>query len=130
MARDRRGAIRPRLPTWSSALGLFLAAMLLGGCDEHITDAVLVTNNTGSPLHFQLVLVDGRPFDLVTIAKPGETIRLLAGSQLSDDSGMTKDRCTVGELRAIDPNGRVVQRLPPPICATTTVVIGGVPGST
>jgi hypothetical protein len=35
-----------------------------------------------------------------------------------------RDRCTVGELRGLGPDGQVVSRIPPPVCAPTTVVIG------
>ena len=85
------------------ALGAFI--LLVAACDEHITDAVIVTNETSVPLCFEIDLVDGRSFDLVRTAEPGESILLLDGSQLSDGAGIMKDRCTVGELQAIGPDG-------------------------
>jgi hypothetical protein len=96
-------------------------AIALIGCDEHITDAVSVENDRPDVLRFEITLADGSNFPLVTRAQPGETVAVLSGSQLSDDAGMMRNRCTVGELRAIGPDGRVVARWPPPICATTTI---------
>ncbi|HET9084435.1 MAG TPA: hypothetical protein VFN41_08535 [Candidatus Limnocylindrales bacterium] len=107
------------------AVGAFV--LLVAGCDEHITDAVIVKNDTTAPVHFTIDLVDGRSFDLPVTAAPGASVRLLDGSQLSDGAGITRERCTVGELRAIGPDGTIVDRLPPPICAPTTVVVDGMP---
>src|SRR4051795_1073000 len=105
---------------------MFLAvgalALLASACDEHITDAVIVTNYMSVPLHFEIDLIDGRAFDLVPTADPGESVRLPDGSQLSDGAGIMKDRCTVGELRAMGPDGAILDRLPAPICAPPTVV--------
>lgn len=107
------------------AVGAF--PLLVAGCDEHITDAVIVENDTTAPVHFVIDLVDGRSFDLPVTAGPGASVRLLDGSQLSDGAGIMRQRCTVDELRAIGPDGTVVDRLPPPICAPSTVVVDGTP---
>ena len=97
--------------------------------DSHITDAVMLTNQTDQVLQFTIVLEDGSDFALNKTAMPGETIRLLDGSQLSDGAGIMRGRCTVGELRGLGPDGQTVSRLPPPICAPTTVVMSPVAGS-
>jgi hypothetical protein len=102
---------------------LFLA-ISVGACiDSHITDAISVTNASSETLHFEITTVAGEPFPLQRSAAPGQTIRLLDGSQLSDDAGLTRNRCTVGELRAIEPDGRVVAAWPPPVCADTTLTV-------
>jgi hypothetical protein len=116
------------LPRPVRFLAFAVVVILLAACDEHITDAVIVTNDVSVPLHFEIDLVDGRSFALTTVAEPGESVRLLDGSQLSDGAGIMKDRCTVGELRALGPDGEVVERLPPPICAPATVVVHGSTG--
>jgi hypothetical protein len=101
-----------------------LLAFAGSGCtDSHITDAVLVTNNSPETLHFDIELVSGETFALVKTAGPGETIRLLDGSQLSDGAGMTRDRCTVGDIRALASDGHVVATWRPPVCATTTLTV-------
>lgn len=106
------------------AVLLMTLLLMTGGCiDAHITDAVTVMNGTDQVLHFEIVTEKGIPFDLNTTVRPGETVRLLDGSQLSDGAGLTRNRCTVGELRAIASDGRVVSRLSPPICAPTKIVI-------
>jgi hypothetical protein len=107
---------------WSLIMAVAFASV---GCnDAHITDAVMVANRTNETLHFDIVLADGNRFALNTSAMPGETVRLLDGSQLSDGAGMMRDRCTVGEIRALGPDGHTVSRVAPPVCAPTTVVIG------
>jgi hypothetical protein len=109
-------------------LGASLVVLMIAGCDEHITDAVTVTNKTSVPLRFEIDLVDGRrSFDLVRTATPGESIRLLEGSQLKDGALIMRGRCTVSELRALGPNGEIVDRLPPPICAPAELVVDGLP---
>jgi hypothetical protein len=91
--------------------------------DDHITDAVIVANRTNEVLHFDIVLVDGSRFPLTKSAKAGESVRVLDGSQLSEGAGIMRNRCTVGELRALRVDGSVVSRIPPPICAPIEVVI-------
>jgi hypothetical protein len=110
-------------------LRIWLPIILLGfatvGCnDSHITDAIWVANHTSGVLRFDIVLTDGSRFSLTTEAPPGQTVRLLDGSQLSDDARMTRGRCTVGEIRALTRDGRVVSRIPPPVCASTTIEVG------
>ena len=101
-----------------------LLVVSLAGCvDSHITDAVIVTNDSSQTLHFEIVTAAGKPFTLSLTAAPGQTVRLLDGSQLSDDAGLTRGRCTVGELRAVAPDGRIVAVWPPPVCATTTLTV-------
>jgi hypothetical protein len=124
LSKTWRGRSAPRV-----ALALVLLTVLIGCNDSHITDSVRVVNETGKVLHFEIDLVDGRSFDLVRTVPPGQTVSVMDGSQLSDGAGIMRNRCTVGELRAIDPSGRVVSRLPPPICAPSTVVVGGAAGS-
>ena len=119
-------------PTVTSSRGfrrpvvaVVLTLLISGACsDSGITDVVMVVNNTPEVLHFEIVTVDGTAFGLNTTARPGETVPLLDGSQLSDGAGLMRDRCTVGELRALAADGHIVDRLPPPICANTTVVLG------
>jgi hypothetical protein len=112
----------------AKVLGASLLVLTVAGCDEHITDAVIVTNQTSVPLRFEIDLVDGRrSFDLGRTAAPGESIRLLEGSQLNDGALIMKGRCTVSEIRATGPDGEIVDRIPPPICAPAEVVIDGLP---
>jgi len=119
-----------RWPFRAAIFSVLIGAIwVVGGCDRGRTDAVTVVNNTGQVVHFEIVTVQGTPFPLNKTANPGDAVRLLEGSQLSDGAGLMRDRCTVGELRAIDPDGRVLQRFAPPICAPSNVVIGGGPGS-
>jgi len=120
-----------RSPLGAAIITLLIsAAWITGGCDDRgLTDVVTVVNNTGQVVHFEIVTVQGTPFPLNKTANPGDAVRLLEGSQLSDGAGLMRDRCTVGELRAIGPDGSVLQRPPPPICAPSNVVIGGGPGS-
>jgi hypothetical protein len=103
---------------------LVLLAATFGGCvDSHITDAVRVTNDSSETLHFEIVTVAGERVPLSRTAAPGQTIAVLAGSLLSDGAGLTRNRCTIGELRAIVPDGRVVATWPPPVCADTTLTV-------
>ncbi|MEA2675331.1 MAG: hypothetical protein QOI92_2523 [Chloroflexota bacterium] len=105
-------------------LACLLLAIAVSGCvDSHITDAILVTNNSSGPVHFEVTTVGGENFPLVGSAAPGETIRLLEGSQLSDGAGLTRDQCTVGEIRALGRDGTIVATWPAPVCATTTLTI-------
>jgi|GEM_PF-6520203 hypothetical protein len=103
--------------------GLLLAGIGAGCVDSHITDAILVTNDSAYTLHFEITTVDGGSFPLVTTAAPGETIRLLDGSQLSDGAGLTRDRCTVGDIRALADDGHALATWPAPVCATTTLTV-------
>jgi hypothetical protein len=106
------------------SLGLFAILLVVAvvGCDDsHITDSVRVVNDTPDILGFEITLADGSNFPLPDRAKPGETIDLLDGSQLSDGAGMMRDRCTVGEIRALGPDGSIAARWPPPVCAPTTI---------
>lgn len=105
------------------ALLAFLMAAASGCIDSHITDAISVTNDSPEALHFEITTVAGESFALVRTAAPGQTISLLDGSQLSDGAGLTRNRCTVGELRALAPDGHVVASWPPPVCATTTLTV-------
>jgi hypothetical protein len=103
---------------------LVLLAATFGGCvDSHITDAIRVTNDSSETLHFEITTVGGEPFALQRTAGPGQTVSILDGSQLSDGAGLTRNRCTVGELRAIAPDDRVVATWPPPVCADTTLTV-------
>lgn len=107
-----------------SKLACLLLAIAMSGCvDSHITDAILVTNNSSGPLHFDVTAVGGERFPLVGTAAPGETIRILDGSQLSDGAGLTRDRCTVGDIRALGVDETIVATWPAPICATTTLTV-------
>ena len=107
-----------------SILACLLLAIVASACvDSHITDAILVTNNSGGTLHFEVTTVRGESFPLVGTAAPGETIRLLDGSQLSDGAGLTRDRCTVGDIRALGRDGTIVATWPAPVCATTTLTV-------
>jgi len=120
-----------RSPLGAAIITLLIsAAWITGGCDDRgLTDVVTVVNNTGQVVHFEIVTVQGPPFQLSKTANPGETVGLFEGGLLSDGAGFMRDRCTVGELRAIDPDGRVLQRFAPPICAPSNLAIGDVPGS-
>jgi hypothetical protein len=103
---------------------MVLAATVLAGCvDSHITDAILVTNHSSDTLHFEITTVGGASFPLVATAAPGETIRLLEGSQLSDGAGLTRGRCTVGDIRALANDGQTLVTWPAPVCATTTLTV-------
>jgi hypothetical protein len=107
-----------------SPVVLLLIAVTLGGCiDSHLTDAISVTNEASETLHFEIVTVAGERVPLSRTAAPGQTIAVLAGSLLSDGAGLTRNRCTIGELRAIVPDGRVVATWPPPVCADTTLTV-------
>ena len=120
-----------RSPFRAAIVTMLIGALwIVGGCnDRGLTDVVTVVNNTDQVVHFEIVTVQGTPFQLSKTANPGETVGLFEGGLLSDGAGFMRDRCTVGELRAIDPDGRVLQRFAPPICAPSNVVIGGGPGS-
>ena len=107
-----------------SLIALLLLSASIAGCiDDHITDAVNVTNESSHVLRFEIDLDSGQPFLLPPTAAPGQTIRLLDGSQLSDYGGMTRERCTVGELRAFNPDGTIAARWGPGVCATTTLIV-------
>jgi hypothetical protein len=106
-----------------AVVGLFLAILVAGCDDSHLTDAILVTNNSAETLHFEITAVDGGTFPLARTAAPGETIRILDGSQLSDGAGLTRDRCTVGDIRALADDGRTLATWPAPVCATTTLTV-------
>ena len=72
----RGGGTRSRL------LALLITLLMVGAShDEGITDVVMLANNSDDVLHFEIVTEEGVPFDLVDNARPGETIRLLSGSQ-------------------------------------------------
>ena len=115
-----------KVRTRSRLFALLIALSMVGAChDEGLTAVVMLMNNSDDALHFEIVTEEGIPFDLVKTARPGEKIRLLSGSQVSDGSGLMRDGCTVGELRAIAADGRVVERFPPPICVDATLVVGG-----
>jgi len=100
---------------------LSLAVAACGGIftDEGITDSVRVQNNTNLTLHFKIIKVDGKLFDLYEQVAPGGRLNLLSGGQLAADEGLMVDRCTVGDVIAYDPSGREVARHPPPLCART-----------
>jgi hypothetical protein len=101
---------------WLVAVAL---AFTLASCsDVSRTDAVWVVNNTHVTLHFTIIKLDGKPFDLTDEVPPGELVGLLSGFQLDSDS-LGLNRCTVGDLIAYDPNGREVARHPPGLCART-----------
>jgi hypothetical protein len=121
--RDRASA--GKSPPVSRTLAVCLGILVcVAACvDRGITDAVVVTNQTSETVHFQLVAVDGRNFDLVANAAPGQSARVLDGCQLSDDAGLMRDRCTVGELRAIGPDSQIVSRFRLPVCAPSTLII-------
>jgi hypothetical protein len=107
-----------------SKLACLLLAIAVSGCvDSHITDAILVTNNSGGTLHFEVTTVRGERFPLVGSAAAGETVRILDGSQLSDGAGLTRNRCTVGDIRALGRDGTIVATWPAPVCATTTLTV-------
>lgn len=106
-----------------AVVGLLVAGLIAGCVDSHLDDAILVKNNSADTLHFQITTVDGRVFPLVKTAAPGETIRLLDGSLLSDDAGMTQNRCTVGDIRALGGDGGTRAVWPAPVCATTTLTV-------
>src|SRR5262245_60182358 len=107
-----------------SALGCLLVVVGAVGCvDSHLIDAILVTNESAETLHFEITTVGGQNFPLVTTAGPGETVRILDGSQLSDGAGLTRDRCTVGDIRALGGDGHLLATWPAPVCATTTLTL-------
>src|SRR5439155_25735256 len=96
-------------------------SLALVGCfdDKGLTDTVWVRNNTDVTLHFTIIKVDGKPFELPDKVAPGEMHKLLSGFQLHSDAGLGIDRCTKGDVIAYDPSGRLVARHPPPLCART-----------
>ncbi|MEO8274010.1 MAG: hypothetical protein ABI620_08080 [Chloroflexota bacterium] len=107
-----------------NAIGCLLVLVGAAGCvDSHITDAILVTNRSGETVHFEITTVGGKNFPLVTTAGPGETVRILDGSQLSDGAGLTRDRCTVGDIRAFGRDSQLLATWPAPVCATTTLTV-------
>jgi hypothetical protein len=108
-----------RIGKCASWLVLIVVGFTLSGCftDVGTTDTVWVRNNTNVTLHFTIVKVDGKPFDLPEMVAPGETFGLLDGFQLDSDAGLGIERCTAGDLIAYDQSGREIGRHPPPLCA-------------
>ena len=98
--------------------------MVVLACDPSIDDAVWVENETASDLQFRLITTEGEPFDLSVRVDAGEGGWVLSGGQLGTGSGLTVNGCTVGDLIALDPEGREVARHPPPLCADGVWTIG------
>jgi len=128
--RDTRpGGVRPGPRTLVGvAMAALVTTSVVACVDTHIADAVWVKNHTPDSLHFELVAVDGRRFPLVRNIAPQQEGAVLTGSQLNPGAGLTVDRCTVGDLIALAPDGHEVTRHPPPLCAREVWVIEG-PGS-
>ena len=119
----RRSAYRRR--TGRLSLVLLVATSFAACVDFHITDAVWVKNQTSNSLHFELIMVNGRRFPLVRNIAPHNEDTVLSGSQLNPGAGLTMNRCTVGDLIALAPDGHEVARHPPPLCAREVWVIEG-----
>lgn len=103
---------------------LAVCLILVSSCiDSYITAEIAVQNDSDQELAFAVTLEDGSDFVLPARARPGEMVAVLSGSQLSDWAGISEKRCTVGELRALSPDGLIIKRWPPPVCATTTLTV-------
>jgi hypothetical protein len=96
--------------------------LVVTGCGE-IHPTIFVTNGTPNQLRFEITLANGQDFPLPIRAEPSQRVPILTGGQLADGAGMTKDACTVGELRALGENDQVVKTWAPPVCATTTLKV-------
>ena len=104
---------------------LFAGVLLIGGCEAGRLDGIVVQNETDIELHFAVIRPDGTVYDIVDRAPPGGTAIVIGPS----DTGLIRDRCTVGDLIALDPKGVEVARRAPPICINERWVIPG-PGAT
>jgi hypothetical protein len=124
-----RSAQRPIVRIVGAIASLALLSRVTGCSDSGRTDAIVVANHTSQTLHFQVVRLDGKAFDLGKTAAPGETVVLIDVSYLQQDAGMGRSGCTVGDLTALGPDGSLVKRFPPPVCAPVILSVGQEPAS-
>lgn len=122
----RRGELDPGIRMLVALTLTALVVAAFAGCDDsHIVDSISVKNGTPYSLHFELVAEDGKRFQLVRTIPSQEDGVVLTGSQLNPGAGLTVNRCTVGDLIALAPDGHEVARHPPPLCAREVWVIEG-----
>ncbi len=98
------------------ALTLLACAVLLGGCDLHRRMGIVIENDLGEPV------------EIVYLADPGVVVGRLGTGERDDEADFTfglKDadpatagdrRCTTAEVVARALDGRVLARIPPPLC--------------
>ena len=64
-----------RTPFRAAIVTVLIGALwIVGGCDRGLTDVLTVVNNTNQVVHFEIVTVQGTPFQLSKTANPGETV--------------------------------------------------------
>jgi hypothetical protein len=108
-------------------VGLILAAVLLAGCNggwfrEPRHDGVFVLNQTSTTLRFAVQLPD----ELLRtggFAEPGERGAAVTQVEGSPEGRSLRDGCLVGDLVALDLEGREVARHPGPLCLGDTWTI-------
>jgi hypothetical protein len=105
-------------------LACVLVITALSACeDPNFGRAVLAENHTNSSLMFETI-VDGQTYPILGNADPGERVVILAWAQFNNEHSLiTEDECTIGDVVALDPEGREVARHPPPLCLDEVWVI-------
>jgi hypothetical protein len=112
------------------AAGLVLfASLAVAACEGGAFANIGVENDTGVPLHFYLNMVNGGRRDYPLTLQPGARGPLI--TSFSSTSLETRNGCTVGDLVALNPQGREIARRKPPLCVNeiwTVTVDGASPG--
>jgi len=105
-----------------------MAVLVLGACegfpgsDPHLAEGIGVRNNTSEALHFS-VFGDWSGLICPVRWNPAGEASSCRVLQSAATALVTKDRCTTGDLVAINCKGREIARREPALCVDDTWVI-------
>lgn len=103
-------------------VGLVVALAVVACEDPNLGRGIVAENRTDVPLTF-VVEAGNERITLSRSVDPGERTALIGGSGLGEHSRVARNGCAIGDVVAIDPDGREVARHPPPFCVGDTWVV-------